>query len=100
MGANLVTAYWDPSDKDTDLKSSLREIALRHGVSIDVDPNMSRYVPGKIRFSSEISGFSIPWHGGQATALETLHNIKKEWEVKLDLSEVEGYSVTVESLPM
>ena len=36
MGANLVTAYWDPVDKDMDraIKRSLRQIAVRHGASV------------------------------------------------------------------
>lgn len=100
MGANLVTAYWDPSDIDESLKISLKEIALQHGASVDVHPNMDNYQPGKTRFSAEISGFSIPWHGGQEAVIKTLHNIKEEWQTRLDLSEVEGISVTVYNLPM
>jgi len=100
MGANLVTAYWDPSIKDEPLKRTLREIALRHGASVDVHPNLDDYRPNKSRFSAEISGFSIFWFGGQGPSMDILYNIEREWKTKLDLSEVEGVSTRVYSLPM
>jgi hypothetical protein len=100
MGANLVTAYWDPSNIDDSLKTSLKNIALRHGASVDVHPNLDNYKQGKSRFSAEISGFSIPWKGGQEASTKILYDIKEEWTTKLRNFEVKGVSVTVYSLPM
>jgi hypothetical protein len=101
MGANLVTAYWNPSDTYTEkkLKQTLEKIAIKHGASVNVHPNMATYKSGKNNFSAEISGFSIPWHGGQAASVETLKNIKRDWEKELGLSSVEGEFVIIENFP-
>ena len=84
MGANLVTAYWDPSDVDKSLKRSLEKIAIRHGASVNIDgfDQCADYKPGKTSFSADISSFSILWYGGQEAAMKTLHNIQREWDIK------------------
>ena len=45
MGANLVTAYWNPSDTYTEkkLKRTLENIGIKHGSSVNVHPNMATY---------------------------------------------------------
>ena len=75
MGANLVTAYWDPSDMDRAIKRSLRQTAIRHGASVknnDGFDQWAEYKTGKTSFSADISSFSILWHGGQDAAINTL----------------------------
>ena len=101
MGANLVTAYWDPSDMDTDrsIKRSLRQIAIRHGASVDGFEQWAEYKPGKTSFSADISSFSILWHGGQE-AINTLKKIQREWDRDLSLLDVQEVSIDIVSLPM
>jgi len=77
MGVHLVTAFWEPSNMDDSYISKLSAIALRHGASVNVHPNLSSYRAGKTRFSAEISGFSIPWHGGSEKCIAILKEIQK-----------------------
>ncbi len=102
MGANLVTAYWNSSDIDKSLKRTLEEIAVRHGASVNTDgfDQCTDYKPGKTSFSADISSFSILWDGGQDSAMKTLRNIQREWDIKLGLSDVQGVSIDVIAFPM
>lgn len=103
MGANLVTAYWDPSDMDRAIKRSLANIAVRHGASVKNDDGFdqcAQYKTGKTSFSADISSFSIIWHGGQDAAINTLKKIQGEWDRDLSLLDVQGVSINVISLPM
>ena len=104
MGANLVTAYWDPVDKNMDrsIKRSLREIAIRHGASVNDDgfEQWAEYKHGKTSFSANISSFSILWHGGQEASIQTLKKIQREWDMDLTLLDVHGVSIDIISLPI
>ena len=104
MGANLVTAYWDPVNKDVDrsIKRSLKEIAVRHGASVNDDgfEQWAEHKPGKTCFSADISSFSILWYGGQEAVIRTLQKIQRQWDMDLSLLDLQGVSIDVISLPM
>ncbi len=85
---------------DSDYISKLSVVALRHGASVNVHPNMATYKAGKTRFSAEISGFSIPWHGGMASCIATLKEIQRIWEGILITNGAKGVAVVIENLPM
>lgn len=99
MGICLVTAYWDPSS-DKLYTALLRSAAVEQGISVDVDPNMVSFRQGKMHFSAEISGISIPWNGGVNSCQQILRNLGEKWKTQLENHGAKGVSIYVHHHPM
>ena len=100
MGNIVLTANWDPSDRDIHIKKLLENIALKYKVGTGVHPNMGHYIKGYSQFSAEISGFSIPLNGGSDKCIHILERVSEKWLEKLSTENIRDVKINIDNLPM
>ena len=100
MGNIVLTANWEPSNNDDEIKESLKTIALRYNVETNVHPNMGKYIKGYSQFSVEIGGLSIHWNGGHSKCMSILNKISEKWNDELSDKNIRDVKITIDNLPM
>lgn len=101
MGNCVVTAHWDPCDKDEEIKTALRRVALSYGgVDTNVDANLAHYRTGSTSFSGQIAGLSVVWHGGSQVCMRTVQQLGNAWRETLQLTGAQGIAIHDAFLPM
>lgn len=98
MGNIIVTISWIPTDTDECILNTLRDLAIKRGLSVNTNPIYITYSKNKTTFAADISGLYLILN--RDTQKIKVENYAKDCLILLKSMNVKEVEYDIDDLPL